>query len=189
MTIVSNVTAFDNRRQWNDGKRQTHLWNNHKQWNGLQWSQAMKNCNNRQQWYDCKLSQQSQQLQVMMWSLDDRWMDCLQCEQRILCSLQHNGWITCSAIDCRDAINGMGAINRRSVIDCKGVIDCFLTKCRMKNLNPRGAFCWRIWSSHVEGAVIQYHHTLTLRVYLCWWFYRNTVIIIFCKKIEIDIDT
>ena len=43
--------------------------------------------------------------------------------------------ITCSAIDRRDAINGVGVINPRGAINCRGVMDCYVSKFRVKNLS------------------------------------------------------
>ena len=98
MTIVSNVTAFDNRRQWNNCTRQMHFWNIT--------SNDMA-CNDLRQWKNCYITSHDTIANDDMIA-NDRWMDHLQHEQCIVCSHQHDRWITLSVIDCKDAIKGMG---------------------------------------------------------------------------------
>ena len=138
MIIVSDVTAFDNRRRWNDRKRQTRLWNNRKWWNGLQWSQVMKLL---------------QQAQVMKWiamivgdamiamSTSDemiandrnnrkQWYDLWTIDGWIVRSASNGLFAACSTIDellsARSIVgmwskvwygSGMGGINPRCAID------------------------------------------------------------------------
>ena len=143
--------------------------------------------NDHKWWYDCKRLQWSQamiQLQTIaiIATIASNGMISDGC---IICSASDGLFAACSMID--ESLAAWSIVGVQSmvwvqsiVINRRGVINCYVTKCRMKNINPCGAFCWRIWSSHAEGTMIQHQCTLTLRVNLCWWFYRNTIITIFC---------